>query len=161
MIAQDTHISPTPFKHTKTISSHGSLLSLQYWSTIQANKTLLVPRVRNTMRAREQCSPESFCASGIFLRLELFLANCLIFENLFALFSGMSGRILIFFLRVSDPSRLFGRFPENLDWFQKNTPESPIIIIWKLLQNVWKVLHNMDCTGQNKNIPGSPEYFKA
>ena len=34
LTAHDTHLSPTTSKHTRTSSSHGGLLSLQYLSTI-------------------------------------------------------------------------------------------------------------------------------
>ena len=81
-------------------------------------------RGRNTMRAREQCSPESFCASGKFLRLECIFGQlpyiwesfCLIFRNVWIFFN--------ISFRASEPSRLLGRFPKNLDWLQTNTPES-------------------------------------
>ena len=38
LTAQDTYFSPISSKHNRTMSSHGSLLSLQSWSTIQVNR---------------------------------------------------------------------------------------------------------------------------
>ena len=43
LTAQDTHISPTSTHHSKTLSSHGNLLSLQSQSKIQEHKTFSVP----------------------------------------------------------------------------------------------------------------------
>ena len=41
LTAQDTHISPTSTNHSRTLSSHGNLLSLQSQSRIQEYKTFL------------------------------------------------------------------------------------------------------------------------
>ena len=41
LTVQDTHCSPTPTKHSRTMSSHGNLLSLQSQSTIQESKAFL------------------------------------------------------------------------------------------------------------------------
>ena len=41
LTAQDTHISPTSSNHSRTLPSHGNLLSLQSQSTIQEYKTFL------------------------------------------------------------------------------------------------------------------------
>ena len=45
---------------------------------------------RNTLQAREQCSPESFCTSGKILRLEPIFNQLPYIWELFAWFSGMS-----------------------------------------------------------------------
>ena len=41
LTAQDTHISPTSSNHSRPLSSHGNLLSLQSQSTIQEYKPFL------------------------------------------------------------------------------------------------------------------------
>ena len=41
LTAQDTRFTPIPSKHIPTMSSHGSLLSPQSWSTIQVNNGFL------------------------------------------------------------------------------------------------------------------------
>ena len=45
LTAQDTHISPTSTNHIRTLSSHGSLLSLQSQSTKQEYETCSVPSI--------------------------------------------------------------------------------------------------------------------
>ena len=45
LTTQDNHFRPTPSKHNRAMCSHGSLLSLQSWSTIQVNKTFVVPSI--------------------------------------------------------------------------------------------------------------------
>ena len=47
LTAQDTHISQTSTNHSRTLSSHVNLLSLQSQSTIQECKTFSVLEVRN------------------------------------------------------------------------------------------------------------------
>jgi hypothetical protein len=42
LAVQDTHISPTSTNQSRTLSSHGNLLSLQSQSTIQEHKTFSV-----------------------------------------------------------------------------------------------------------------------
>ena len=45
LTAQDAHISPTLSNHSRTLSCHGNLLSLQSQSTIQEYKTFSVPSI--------------------------------------------------------------------------------------------------------------------
>ena len=49
LTAQDTHISTTSTNHSRTLSSHGNLLSLQPQSTIQKYKTFFVPSIVKTI----------------------------------------------------------------------------------------------------------------
>ena len=45
LTAQDTHIILTSTNHSRTLSSHGNILSLQSQSTIQEYKTFSVPSI--------------------------------------------------------------------------------------------------------------------
>ena len=45
LTAQDTHVSPTSTNHSRTLSSHGNLLSFESQSTIEEYKTFSVPSI--------------------------------------------------------------------------------------------------------------------
>ena len=76
------------------------------------NSLLAKCRGRNRSRAREHCSPESFCASGKFVRVE---CNCQYIRKT----TGLSGNFpdcLEIFQMVLKPSRLSGNYHYKNKW---------------------------------------------
>ena len=109
-------------------------------------------RGRNTLRAREQCSPESFCSSGKFLRVERIFGQlphiwesvCLIFRNVLKTsgFSDLKKNNYIqysprTFQIIGKVSRKSWLFPDNSEILQT---VSNFLDCLETFQNVWKLL---------------------
>ena len=94
----------------------GGLQRQKYLASARAMLSGKFLRVRKVFEIKTY-----FWPTTLYLRIcLLFFPECLE-EFLFFL-------VIIFFTAL-EPSRLLGRFPENLDWFQTNTPKSVQLLL--------------------------------
>ena len=87
LTAQDTRFNSTQFKHNKTMSSLGTLLSLRTWSTMQVNTAFL-----SLLRSKfSQKTRESFRQGNEFFPFYPFLRPNAITDSLLILESFIHG----------------------------------------------------------------------